>query len=808
MERLNLSRLQADEISAHAAACVSGAPPPCARECPFGLDVRSFISKAEKGRWQAAYKTYRDAVVFPEIVSRLCPAPCSGACARTDAGGAIDLGGLERAVVSLTRDKRRDGYAIPQKSGTAAVVGAGPSGLSAALSLALKRYDVTVFERESSWGGSLRSHAEFGAFDAEFSQSFASLGAEFQFGREISSLAELSGFGAIYLATGSGGEAFGLLAGLDLESLATSDPRVFLGGGLTGAELMDAIAHGRAAARSLESFFQIGKAPPAARAPVCSWTPDTSEIEAAPRVAPADPSGAFTDIEARAEAARCLKCDCDVCLQGCEMLRRFHKLPMKIASEVFTDIHANPPYSSHTLTREAYSCSDCGHCKRRCPESIDVGELLRLSRRARVESGAAPPALHDYWLREMRFSSDGAAFYSACNEKGSCEYVFFPGCQLGAYDPRHVSLSLAALRKNYDAGVFLGCCGAPAYWAGDDAALEENSALIRRAWSELGEPVFVLACMTCEKLFSDLFPEIECVSLYEMLAAMDCEQAACNLNCAPTARPTADLPRNGNLECDTRLHNALPEADPAVREAYMESTRASPVRAPGRSLYFQSAAIFDPCSAAEDERVRESVRALASRSGVALSELSESGKCCGYGGNIRLANPSLYEEIGSNRAAASELPYIVYCANCRAVFAARDKQCAHILDIAFGLAPAEIPDIDTRRRNSLEVKRLISQEFSSGSAVFPKAEPWEDISLIIAPDVAERVDRKLISLSDIREALYLARESGAYFEASDGTRQCSMARPALVYWVRYRLSPGGTYEVLDAYYHRMKFEGA
>ncbi|MDR2615469.1 MAG: NAD(P)-binding protein, partial [Oscillospiraceae bacterium] len=317
---LDLTKLQSEDVAAFAASCVAGAPPPCARECPFGLDVRSLAARAEKGRWQAAYKTYRDAVVFPEIVSRLCPTPCAAACPRALSGGAVELRGLERAAVTLAKDKRRERYAIPRKAGIVAVVGAGPSGLAAALSLASKQYSVTVFERGSAWGGALRGHNDFEVFDAEFTSGFLSLDASFEYGREITSLAELSGFGAVYVATGDRGEAFGLMDGFDPALLTTSEPRVFLGGGLVGAELMESIAHGRLVSRSIEAYFQVGRVsvPDAHNNNVCSWTPDTTLAEFSPRVEPSGADGVFTDAEARAEAERCFKCDCDVCEKGCE----------------------------------------------------------------------------------------------------------------------------------------------------------------------------------------------------------------------------------------------------------------------------------------------------------------------------------------------------------------------------------------------------------------------------------------------------------------------------------------------------------
>src|SRR5690606_27411586 len=113
----------------------------------------------------------------------------------------------------------------------------------------------------------------------------------------------------------------------------------------------------------------------------------------------------------------------------------------------------------------------------------------------------------------------------------------------------------------------------------------------------------------------------------------------------------------------------------------------------------------DPCAARDYREMQLAVRKLAAEAGIEVEELKERHRCCGYGGHIRVANPSLYEEITGNRAAASEEPYLVYCANCREVFASRGKASAHILDVAFGLEPApRIPTLQEKRENSLRVK--------------------------------------------------------------------------------------------------------
>src|SRR5690606_271188 len=131
-----------------------------------------------------------------------------------------------------------------------------------------------------------------------------------------------------------------------------------------------------------------------------------------------------------------------------------------------------------------------------------MGGLLQFSRTVRMNSGHYPPALHDFWLREMDFALSEGFFASAPKGKNTCEYAFFPGCQLGASNPDYVLKGYEFLAEKYDAGLFLNCCGAPAYWAGDEKRLQANLEKIRQYWNHMGQPTLVFACATCQSLFS------------------------------------------------------------------------------------------------------------------------------------------------------------------------------------------------------------------------------------------------------------------------------------------------------------------
>jgi NADPH-dependent glutamate synthase beta subunit-like oxidoreductase len=740
--------LKQQEAIAYTERCFGGQPASCTSACPFGLDIRAFLEKTGRGRWKQAYRQLRNAVVFPAVTAELCPAPCRTRCQRTETGDEpINLSGIERAVVRYSPEKHAENYVIPAKNGKIAVVGAGLSGLSAALALAQKKFAVTLFDRADGWGGVLRTHANFAVFDADFALAYENETVEKRFGTEIKSPGELDGFDAVFLATGDGGGDFGLAASFDPELHATADPRVFLGGGLVGEDAMSAIAGAVAAARTIEVFLATGKASATyadLKKPDCSRYVDHDGEPSSPLVA--ESADGYSGDAARAESLRCMQCDCNRCMAGCEMLARFRKPPRKISSEVYSDEGAAPPYSTHIITRETYSCNDCGYCKSVCPEKVDIGSLLHLSRVSRFENGTSAPALHDFWLREMDFNTHGASFVSAGAGRGTCEYLFFPGCQLGAMLPEQVESAYKYLNAKYETGVFLGCCGAPAYWAGRDDLLNGNLRGIRDAWETLGKPKFILACASCDRFFRELMPEIETATLYELLDPNDF----------------------------------------AASEPY-------------------AAAVFDPCAARDNDAMRGAVRALAARSGIAVSELTEQGKCCGYGGLIREANPTLYNTVVTNRIEASEKPYIVYCANCRDVFRSKGKECTHILETIFGQSSKNVTFIAQKRYNSIKL-RGIMYEITGTPVRNTEQNPWDTLKLALAPEVAERIDRKLIGGDELREAIYNAENGGGAFGSDDGEIQCKLTRGALTYWVRYRKN-GGAFEVLDAFYHRMKIAG-
>ncbi len=89
----------------------------------------------------------------------------------------------------------------------------------------------------------------------------------------------------------------------------------------------------------------------------------------------------------------------------------------------------------------------------------------------------------------------------------------------------------------------------------------------------------------------------------------------------------------------------------------------------------------------------------------------------------------------------------------------------------------------------------------------PEPHAWDQLTLIISDELQKSMDKKLISAADLKEAIWLAESSGdKFYDESDGMCMCQhdQARHHLLGAVSRNGST--TYEVLSAYYHRMRFD--
>jgi NADPH-dependent glutamate synthase beta subunit-like oxidoreductase len=128
---------------------------PCVNNCPADVDIPGYIALVGKGRYADAVRLIRKDNPFPVACALVCEHPCEARCRRTLLDAPVNIRGLKRAAV--------DGAGVvpaPQRmertGKTVAIIGGGPSGLTAAYYLQLMGHQVTVFEQRAALGGMLR----------------------------------------------------------------------------------------------------------------------------------------------------------------------------------------------------------------------------------------------------------------------------------------------------------------------------------------------------------------------------------------------------------------------------------------------------------------------------------------------------------------------------------------------------------------------------------------------------------------------------------------------------------------------------
>jgi len=128
---------------------------PCVSTCPAGVDIPGYIALIKEGRYADAVRLIRKDNPMVYTCALICEHPCERRCRRNMVDDAINIRGLKRYAVEHAGD-----VPIPERAPLTgkkvAIVGGGPSGLSAAYYLALMGHDVEIFEQRKQLGGMLR----------------------------------------------------------------------------------------------------------------------------------------------------------------------------------------------------------------------------------------------------------------------------------------------------------------------------------------------------------------------------------------------------------------------------------------------------------------------------------------------------------------------------------------------------------------------------------------------------------------------------------------------------------------------------
>ncbi|MCX6801057.1 MAG: FAD-dependent oxidoreductase [Candidatus Diapherotrites archaeon] len=207
-----------------ASRCLQCKKPSCVEGCPARVNIPGFIREFREGRMGDSAKIIRERNFFPSICGRICQheKQCEAACVLAKKDGPVCIGGIERYIgdnAPKPKHKKANGKRV-------AIIGSGPSGLTAAAHVALAGLNATVFESTHAMGGIIKYGVpEFRLPKVVVTSELKylqELGVDFEPNSKISekSLEEISKkYDAIFIGTGVGKSRELKVPGSDLKGI-------------------------------------------------------------------------------------------------------------------------------------------------------------------------------------------------------------------------------------------------------------------------------------------------------------------------------------------------------------------------------------------------------------------------------------------------------------------------------------------------------------------------------------------------------------------------------------------------------------
>ena len=375
-------------LSEHLGDCAA----PCQHACPAFMNIPLMIRQIEDGQLDDAIKTVKKNIALPAVLGRICQAPCENGCHRKSYDSAVSICSLKRYVADVDLAQESPfSPASKTNSGTkVAIIGAGPTGLSAAYYLLQDGHACQVFDKNPQPGGMLRygvpeKNLPKSVLDSEI-ERIAKLGVEFSMehslGKELGWSDLRKVHDVVILAVGKINPEVFETSGLELsprgivinrKTFETSVQGVFAGGNAVSVARMTirAVAHGKNLVYSVNQFLE-NKAVTGPGQRFHSMLGKIREEEVGEFMKEAEkherivPKGGlkdgYADEEASRESQRCFGCDCRK-LKRCK-LRRYSDM-YKANQRRFTFVERKrfqKNIQNNNFLYEPGKCIKCGLC--------------------------------------------------------------------------------------------------------------------------------------------------------------------------------------------------------------------------------------------------------------------------------------------------------------------------------------------------------------------------------------------------------------------------------------------------------------
>ena len=148
-----------EDIKSLANACLNCKKPMCKTGCPISTKIPEFIECIKNNKYKKAYEILQANNIMSQICSKICQTEnqCMGSCVRALKGNPVKINKLEEFINSWAKENNIQ-YELEKeedKKEKIAIIGGGPAGISCAVELKVKGFDVTILEKEGSLGGVL-----------------------------------------------------------------------------------------------------------------------------------------------------------------------------------------------------------------------------------------------------------------------------------------------------------------------------------------------------------------------------------------------------------------------------------------------------------------------------------------------------------------------------------------------------------------------------------------------------------------------------------------------------------------------------
>src|SRR6187455_1322859 len=185
--------------------------PPCNAGCPAGENIQAWLAHMQAGRHEQAWRELVADNPFPAIHGRVCYHPCESVCNRANLDSAVSIHSVERFLGDLARENGWTFAAPTARTGKRVlVIGAGPSGLSAAYHLARRGHEVEIRDAGDEPGGMMRYGIPAYRMPRDVLggevDRVAALGVRMTCGHRVEDLAaerQEGGFDAVFVAVGA-----------------------------------------------------------------------------------------------------------------------------------------------------------------------------------------------------------------------------------------------------------------------------------------------------------------------------------------------------------------------------------------------------------------------------------------------------------------------------------------------------------------------------------------------------------------------------------------------------------------------------